>query len=67
VLVGACVTLAALLLATRLGPRIGRGTQAIVTRFMGLIVASMGMQFVPVCTENLNPDVVMVKPTKYRG
>jgi hypothetical protein len=20
-----------------------------------------------VCTENLNPDVVMVKPTKYRG
>jgi small neutral amino acid transporter SnatA (MarC family) len=46
VLVGACVTLAALLLAIQLGPRLGRGTQAIVTRFMGLIVASMGMQFV---------------------
>lgn len=46
VLVGAGVTYAALLLAIRLGPRLGRGTQAIVTRFMGLIVASMGMQFV---------------------
>ena len=46
VLVGAGVTLAALLLAIQLGPRLGRGTQAIVTRFMGLIVASMGMQFV---------------------
>jgi multiple antibiotic resistance protein len=40
------VTFLALLLAIRLGARIGRGTQAIVTRFMGLIVASMGMQFV---------------------
>jgi multiple antibiotic resistance protein len=45
-LVGAGITLLALLLAIRLGSRIGRGTQAIVTRFMGLIVTSMGMQFV---------------------
>ena len=45
-LVGAAVTLAALLLAIQVGSRLGRGTQAIVTRFMGLIVASMGMQFV---------------------
>jgi len=44
--VGAGVTFAALTLAVRLGPRLGRGTQATVTRFMGLIVASMGMQFV---------------------
>ena len=44
--VGAGVTFAALILAVRLGPRLGRGTQATVTRFMGLIVASMGMQFV---------------------
>ena len=44
--VGAGVTLVALTLAVRLGPRLGRGTQATVTRFMGLIVASMGMQFV---------------------
>jgi multiple antibiotic resistance protein len=44
--VGAAVTLAALLLAIRVGSRLGRGTQAIVTRFMGLIVASMGMEFV---------------------
>jgi len=44
--VGAGVTLVALMLAVRLGPRLGRGTQATVTRFMGLIVASMGMQFV---------------------
>jgi multiple antibiotic resistance protein len=44
--VGAGVTFAALLLAIRLGPRLGRSTQTIVTRFMGLIVASMGMQFV---------------------
>lgn len=45
-MIGAGITLLALLLAIRLGSRIGRGTQAIVTRFMGLIVASMGMQFV---------------------
>jgi multiple antibiotic resistance protein len=45
-LIGAGITLLALLLAIRLGSRISRGTQAIVTRFMGLIVASMGMQFV---------------------
>ena len=44
--VGAGVTFVALTLAVRLGPRLGRGTQATVTRFMGLIVASMGMQFV---------------------
>jgi multiple antibiotic resistance protein len=44
--VGAVVTCAALFLAIGLGSRLGRGTQAIVTRFMGLIVASMGMQFV---------------------
>jgi multiple antibiotic resistance protein len=44
--VGAGVTLAALLLAVQAGSRLGRSTQAMVTRFMGLIVASMGMQFV---------------------
>ena len=44
--VGTAVTFVALTLAVRLGPRLGRGTQATVTRFMGLIVASMGMQFV---------------------
>ena len=44
--VGAALTFAVLLLAIRLGSRPGGGTQAIVTRFMGLIVASMGMQFV---------------------
>jgi multiple antibiotic resistance protein len=44
--VGTGVTLAALILAARFGSRLGRGTQATVTRFMGLIVASMGMQFV---------------------
>jgi multiple antibiotic resistance protein len=44
--IGAGVTLAALLLAIQLGSRLGDGTQAIVTRFMGLVVASMGMQFV---------------------
>jgi Multiple antibiotic transporter len=43
---GAGITFSALILAIRLGPRLGRGTQATVTRFMGLIVASMGMQFV---------------------
>src|SRR5262249_36959887 len=44
--IGAGVTLAVLLLAIGAGSQVGRGTQAIVTRFMGLIVASMGMQFV---------------------
>ena len=44
--VGAGITLAALLLAIGVGSHFGRRTQAIVTRFMGLIVASMGMQFV---------------------
>jgi multiple antibiotic resistance protein len=44
--VGAVITLAILLLAIRAGSHLGRNTQAIVTRFMGLIVASMGMQFV---------------------
>jgi multiple antibiotic resistance protein len=44
--IGAGVTLVALLLAVGMGSHVGRGTQAIVTRFMGLIVASMGMQFV---------------------
>jgi multiple antibiotic resistance protein len=45
-LIGAPVTFAALLLAIGLGSRLGKSTQAMVTRFMGLIVASMGMQFV---------------------
>jgi multiple antibiotic resistance protein len=49
-LVGAAATMLALLLAVQLGSRVGKGTQAIVTRFMGLIVASMGMQFVLVGT-----------------
>jgi multiple antibiotic resistance protein len=44
--VGAGITFAVLLVAIQLGSRLGRSTQAIVTRFMGLIVASMGMQFV---------------------
>jgi multiple antibiotic resistance protein len=44
--IGAGVTLAALLLVIQMGAHIGRSTQAIVTRFMGLVVASMGMQFV---------------------
>jgi multiple antibiotic resistance protein len=44
--IGATVTFAALLLAIQAGSHIGQGTQAIVTRFMGLIVAAMGMQFV---------------------
>jgi small neutral amino acid transporter SnatA (MarC family) len=35
-----------LLLATSMGSHVGRSTQAIVTRFMGLIVAAMGLQFV---------------------
>jgi len=44
--IGAAVTLAMLLVASTIGSRVSRGTQALVTRFMGLIVASMGMQFV---------------------
>jgi multiple antibiotic resistance protein len=44
--IGAGVTFAALLLAIELGSHLGRSMQAMVTRFMGLIVASMGMQFV---------------------
>jgi len=45
-IVGAAVTFAVLLLAIKAGSHLNRSTQAIVTRFMGLIVASMGMQFV---------------------
>jgi multiple antibiotic resistance protein len=45
-LIGAGVTFAALLLVVRMGSHIGRSAQGIVTRFMGLIVASMGMQFI---------------------
>jgi small neutral amino acid transporter SnatA (MarC family) len=43
-----CVTKipAALLLAVGLGSRLGRSMQAMIARFMELIVASMGMQFV---------------------
>jgi len=44
--IGAGVTFAALLFAIGVGSRLGRNSQAMVTRFMGLIVASMGMQFV---------------------
>jgi multiple antibiotic resistance protein len=44
--VGAAVTFAMLLVATGLGSRLDRRTQAVVTRFMGPIVSSMGMQFV---------------------
>ena len=43
--IGASITFAALLLAISLGSRLDRNAQALVTRFMGLIVASMGMQF----------------------
>jgi multiple antibiotic resistance protein len=43
--VGAGVTLGVLLLVSQLGSRISHDTQAIVTRFMGLIVTAMGMQF----------------------
>jgi len=42
---GAGVTFAVLLLAVGVGSRVGSSTQAVITRFMGLIVASMGMQF----------------------
>ncbi len=45
-MVGAGVTLIVLLLAIKAGSHLKQSTQAIVTRFMGLIVASMGMQFV---------------------
>jgi multiple antibiotic resistance protein len=44
--VGTAATFGMLLLAIRAGSRLDRSTQAFVTRFMGLIVASMGMQFV---------------------
>lgn len=44
--IGAGVTFATLLLAIGAGSRLGSGAQAIVTRFMGLIVAAMGLQFV---------------------
>lgn len=43
---GAAVTFGVLLLASRLGSHVSKNMQAIVTRFMGLIVTSMGMQFV---------------------
>ena len=44
--IGAGVTFAVLRLAVDVESHLGRSTQRIVTRFMGLIVASMGMQFV---------------------
>jgi multiple antibiotic resistance protein len=44
--IGAGVTLAVLLLSIAAGAHLRHGTQAVVTRFMGLVVASMGMQFV---------------------
>lgn len=44
--IGAGVTYAVLLLAIGAGSRLGSGAQAMVTRFMGLIVAAMGLQFV---------------------
>jgi multiple antibiotic resistance protein len=44
--VGAMVTFGVLLLVIEVGSRIGTSTQAAITRFMGLIVTSMGMQFV---------------------
>jgi MarC family membrane protein len=44
--IGAGVTFAVLRLAVGVESHLGRSTQGIVTRFMGLIVASMGMQFV---------------------
>ena len=43
---GAGVTFGVLLLASQLGSHISHDTQAFVTRFMGLIVTAMGMQFV---------------------
>lgn len=42
---GAVVTFGVLLVVIQVGSHIGPGTQAIVTRFMGLIVTAMGMQF----------------------
>jgi multiple antibiotic resistance protein len=45
-IVGAGVTFIVLLLAIKAGSHLKQSTQALVTRFMGLIVASMGMQFV---------------------
>ena len=44
--IGAGVTYGVLLLAIAVGAHLGRNAQAIVTRVMGLIVSSMGMQFV---------------------
>jgi multiple antibiotic resistance protein len=44
--IGAGVTFAVLILAVSVGSHLGRSTRGVVTRFMGLIVASMGMQFV---------------------
>lgn len=44
--VGAGVTFGVFLLAIVAGAHLKRSPQAIVTRFMGLIVTSMGMQFV---------------------
>jgi len=44
--IGTGVTFAVLLLAVGAEAHLGRGTQSIVTRCMGLIVASMGAQFV---------------------
>ena len=44
--VGAGVTLGVLLLVNQLGSHVSHNAQAIVTRFMGLIVTAMGMQFV---------------------
>jgi multiple antibiotic resistance protein len=45
-IIGTVATFGMLLLTIRAGSRLDRSTQAFVTRFMGLIVASMGMQFV---------------------
>jgi multiple antibiotic resistance protein len=42
---GAGITFGALLLASQLESRVNRNTQAVVTRFMGLVVTAMGMQF----------------------
>ncbi len=44
--VGATVTFAALLLPIQAGGRLGESAETGVTRFMGLIVASMGTQFI---------------------
>lgn len=44
--VGAGITFTVLLLSISAGAHLRHGTQGAVTRFMGLIVASMGMQFV---------------------